>query len=219
VPQLRQPTALMIFNGFTRVAQPPVPYSVIHSLHTPKLKDTIARALETIERSARLQAQLINDLLDISRITSGKLRLSIYPVDLVLVIEAAIDTVRLVAEAKAIQIESVLDPKAGHILGDANRFAGGIYYLMRLSSHLREGISRFSLSALMIMSRSQSAIRVRASVLNFALCLRPFRQAADIKNRQAGLGLGLAIVRHLIELIVGLSKLRVLALGKEQRLP
>jgi len=140
-----------------------VPYSVIHSSYTPEAKSGYhVRALETIERSARLQAQLINDLLDISRITSGKLRLSIYPVDLVLVIEAAIDTVRLVAEAK-LQIESVLDPKAGHILGDANRLQQVIliYYLMRLSSHLREGISRFSLSALMIMSRSQSAIRVR----------------------------------------------------------
>jgi len=73
---------------------------------------------------------LINDLLDISRITSGKLRLSIYPVDLVLVIEAAIDTVRLVAEAKAIQIESVLDPKAGHILGDANRLAGDLEFII-----------------------------------------------------------------------------------------
>jgi len=67
-----------------------------------------------------LQAQLIDDLLDISRIT-WQVRLSIYPVDLVFVIEAAIDTVRLAAEAKTIQIESLLDPTAGHILGDANR--------------------------------------------------------------------------------------------------
>lgn len=186
-------------------------------LHTPKLKaDTIARALETIERSARLQAQLINDLLDISRITSGKLRLSIYPVDLVLVIEAAIDTVRLVAEAKAIQIESVLDPKAGHILGDANRLQQVILNLLSNAikftpqgGHIQVQLERIDDHVQVTVSDTGQGIS--AEFLPYVF--DRFCQA-DSKNRQAGLGLGLAIVRHLIELHSGTVQVESPGIGQ-----
>lgn len=186
-------------------------------LRTPKLKAvTIARALETIERSARLQAQLINDLLDISRITSGKLRLSIYPIDLVAVIEAAIDTVRLLAEAKAIQIESVLDPKAGHILGDANRLQQVILNLLSNAikftpegGHIQVQLERIDEHVQVTVSDTGQGIS--AEFLPYVF--DRFCQA-DSKNRQAGLGLGLAIVRHLVELHSGTVQVESPGIGQ-----
>lgn len=81
----------------------------------------VQQGLETIERNARVQTQLIEDLLDMSRITSGKLRLDVETLEPMLVVEAAIETVRPAAEAKGIRLEKVLDPGAGPIAGDANR--------------------------------------------------------------------------------------------------
>ena len=82
---------------------------------------TFARAIESIERNAKSQAQLIEDLLDISRITSGKLRLDVKPVKLVSIITGAMDSIQPAADAKGVQLEMVLDPVADHIDGDASR--------------------------------------------------------------------------------------------------
>lgn len=84
-------------------------------------KQTTDRALETIERNAKLQAQLIDDLLDISRILRGKMILNLCPVNLITTIEAAIETVSLTAQAKAIEIQKILDPNVGMVSGDTNR--------------------------------------------------------------------------------------------------
>ncbi len=88
------------------------------------------RALETIERNAMLQAQLIEDLLDVSRILRGKLVLNVTPVNLATTIEAALETVHLAAQAKQISIETVLDPSVGQVLGDANRLQQVIWNLL-----------------------------------------------------------------------------------------
>src|SRR5262249_13322258 len=80
-----------------------------------------ARALETIERNAKLQSQLVEDLLDVSRIITGKLRLETRPVDLFSLIEGAVETVRPAAEAKAIRLETTLDSPGGLISGDPDR--------------------------------------------------------------------------------------------------
>src|SRR5262245_31940967 len=88
------------------------------------------RALETIERSARSQAQLIDDLLDISRIVSGKLRLQVRPVDLTEVIEAAIEVVRPAAEAKNIRLQPALDTETGPIAGDPERLQQVVWNLL-----------------------------------------------------------------------------------------
>ncbi|MHC5832464.1 MAG: sensor histidine kinase, partial [Nostoc sp.] len=76
----------------------------------------LKKALETIERNAKLQAQLIEDLLDVSRILQGKLNLNMIPVNLASTIEATMETVRLAAEAKTIQIEMILDRSVGKVL-------------------------------------------------------------------------------------------------------
>ncbi|MCA1994262.1 MAG: CHASE domain-containing protein [Coleofasciculus sp. S288] len=88
------------------------------------------KALETIERNAKLQTQLIEDLLDVSRILRGKLSLNVSPVDLVLVIEAAIEMVRLAAQAKSIEIQTVFDSNIGQVLGDFNRLQQVIWNLL-----------------------------------------------------------------------------------------
>src|SRR5262249_30220267 len=93
-----------------------------HMLRSGKLDEAgVARAVETIDRNARAQSQLISDILDISRIVSGKLRLNVRPVDLTPVVEAALDTVRPSADANAIRVQAVLDPAAGPVSGDADR--------------------------------------------------------------------------------------------------
>ena len=91
---------------------------------------TLNRALETIERNAKLQTQLIEDLLDVSRILQGKLTLHPQPTSLVTVIEAAIDTMRLAAEAKKIQLLSLLNPGVGLVSGDHNRLQQVVWNLL-----------------------------------------------------------------------------------------
>lgn len=100
-------------------------------LRTRKLDAaTTARAVETIERNAKLQKQLIEDLLDVSSIIQGKLSLKVSPINLVAVIEAAIDTVRGAADAKAIQLKSILDDSAGLVNGDADRLQQVMWNLL-----------------------------------------------------------------------------------------
>src|SRR5262249_52114402 len=89
-----------------------------------------ARALETIERSAPTQAQLIDDLLDISRIVAGKLRLEVQPVDVALVIAQAVEVVRPAADAKRIRLETVLDTETGMVSGDPARLQQVVWNLL-----------------------------------------------------------------------------------------
>ena len=102
------------------------------------------RALETIERNARLQAQLIDDLLDVSRIVSGKMRISPRPIDLAPVIESAIDTARPSAQAKDITLVLSIDRNAGTVSADprARSRSSGISYPTRSSSRLKAGAFR-----------------------------------------------------------------------------
>lgn len=87
-------------------------------------------ALETIERNARSQVQLIDDLLDVSRIIMGKIRLNVHAVELLPVIESAMDTVRPAADAKNIRLQLVLDPEAGPVLGDSERLQQIVWNLL-----------------------------------------------------------------------------------------
>jgi signal transduction histidine kinase len=104
-----------------------------HMLRTSALDQTTQdRALETIERNARSQAQLIEDILDVSRIVTGKpgkLRLDVRAVELASVVESAIDAVRPAADAKEIRIHSILDPRAGPVSGDPNRLQQVVWNL------------------------------------------------------------------------------------------
>ncbi len=165
---------------------------------------TAARALEAIERNARLQSQLIEDLLDLSRIISGKIRLTVCPVDLAAVIEAALDQTRPAALAKAIQLELDLDRAAGAMLGDTER-------LQQVVSNILSNAVKFTPTGGHVEVRlerddSEVRIQVRDSGSGIPADLLPhvfdrFRQGDSTTRRaQGGLGLGLAIVREIVEL-------------------
>ncbi|MBW4679216.1 MAG: response regulator [Microcoleus vaginatus WJT46-NPBG5] len=165
---------------------------------------TTARAMETIERSARAQAQLVEDLLDVSRIIQGKLRLNVRPVELALVVEAALDTVRPAADAKAIQLQSLLDPAAGPVAGDSDRLQQIVWNL--LSNAIKFTPKEGRVQVRLEQVNSQVEITVTDTGVGISPDFVPFvferfRQAdSSITRTYSGLGLGLAIVRNLVEL-------------------
>ena len=166
--------------------------------------ETAAQALETIERNAKAQAQLIEDLLDVSRIITGKLRLDIRPVEPVAVINAAIDAVRPAADAKHVRIETVLDPWAGIVSGDPDRLQQVLWNL--LSNAIKFTPKDGSVQIRLERVNSHIEITVSDTGQGIAPEFLPFvfdrfRQADSTLTRaHGGLGLGLAIVRHLVEM-------------------
>ncbi|MDB4994358.1 MAG: multi-sensor hybrid histidine kinase [Myxococcaceae bacterium] len=162
------------------------------------------RALEIIERNAASQAHLIEDLLDASRIVSGKLRLQVGHVDVAKVIELAVDTVRPAADAKGVVLDVVLDPAARSVIADPERLQQIVWNLVNNAVKFtpRGGCVRASLSAL----DEHAIIEIKDSGQGIGPEFLPhvferFRQAENALGRaQGGLGLGLAIAHHLVEL-------------------
>ncbi|MEH2425797.1 MAG: PAS domain S-box protein [Nostoc sp.] len=179
---------------------------------------TTTRALETIERNAKLQTQLIEDLLDVSRILQAKLSLNITPVNLESAIAAAIETVRLAAEAKSIQIQTVLEPNIGQVTGDSNRLQQVIWNLLSNAIKFTPQGGQVEISLESVGSQTQ--LRVRDTGKGISPDFLPyvfdyFRQADGATTRKfGGLGLGLAIVRHIVELHGGTVQAE--SLGEEQ---
>jgi PAS domain S-box-containing protein len=163
-----------------------------------------AIALETIERNARLQARLIDDLLDVSRIITGNLHLELRPIDLSPVVEAARDAVRPTAEAKGIQLQTSLASGKCSIKGDSNRLRQVVWNL--LLNAIKFTPRGGSVSTELSCNDSSVQLTVADTGEGIDADFLPhvfdrFRQAeGSISRRQGGLGLGLAVVRHLVEL-------------------
>ncbi|MEG4627161.1 chemotaxis protein CheB [Microcoleus sp. w1-18aA5] len=172
-------------------------------LRSGKLKEpAVTKALEVIERSARAQSQLIEDILDISRITSGKLQLCICPIDLRLVVQAALEGVQLSAEAKNIQIVSQLIPTT--VLGDINRLQQVVWNLLSNSIKFTPAGGRVEILLSTIENHAQLRVSdtgkgIGAEFLPYIFDRFHQGDASSAKTNQ-GLGLGLSIVRHLVEL-------------------
>jgi PAS domain S-box-containing protein len=162
------------------------------------------RALEAIERATRSQAQLIEDLLDVSRITSGKLRLEVRPIELPPVVEAAIESVRPGAEAKGIRLEVVLDHDAGIVSGDPERLQQVVWNLLSNAVKFTPRAGRIQVRLQRVDSHVEIAVSDTGQGINpqfLPHVFERFRQADSSSTRaHGGLGLGLAIVRHLVEL-------------------
>jgi signal transduction histidine kinase len=164
----------------------------------------LEHGLDTIERNARAQTQLIEDLLDMSRIISGKLRLDIQRIAPISFIEAAIQTIRPAAEAKGIRIEQMLDSQADPISGDPNRLQQVIWNLLSNSVKFTPKGGKVQV----VLQRVDSHLEI--SVADTGQGIKPeflpyvferFRQAdASAARRFGGLGLGLALVKQLVEL-------------------
>ncbi|MCA1555963.1 MAG: PAS domain S-box protein, partial [Acidobacteria bacterium] len=165
---------------------------------------TRKRALETIERNAQSQVQLIDDILDVSRVIRGKLRLNVRPVELTNVIEAAVDSVRPAAEAKGIRLQVVLDSHAGPVSGDPDRLQQIVWNL--LSNAIKFTPKEGRVQVLLARVNSHLELTVSDTGEGIEEAFLPFvfdrfRQADPSTTRKhGGLGLGLAIVRHLVEL-------------------
>ena len=165
---------------------------------------TTVRALEAIERNARAQSQLIEDLLDISRIVTGKLRLDVRPVEPAAVIEAALDAVRPAAESRSIALETALEPQREPVYADPDRLQQVVWNLLTNAIKftppgglVEVRLERVGASVEIVVQDTGQGIP--ADLLPYIF--DRFRQADRSSTRsQGGLGIGLALVRHLVEL-------------------
>jgi PAS domain S-box-containing protein len=188
--ELRTPLNAML--GWTRL------------LRTGRLDEaSMARALRIIERNAQIQEQLIADILDVSRIVTGKLRLEVRPIELVPVANAAMDAVRPAAQAKGVRLESVLDLEAA-VLGDPDRLQQVVWNL--LVNAIKFTPPGGAVTLRLAAAGPYAAITVTDTGEGIAPTLLPFifdrfmQGDASATRPHGGLGLGLAIVRHIVEL-------------------
>jgi signal transduction histidine kinase len=191
--------------------------TVSHELRTPlsailgwtiiarrnSISPDVERALTTIERNARAQIRIIEDVLDVGRIISGKLQLEVAPTDVADAIEGAVETVRPAADAKQVALDVAIDPDAGVIAADAER-------LQQIACNLLSNAVKFTpkgghvtvsarrTASSVVIRVSDDGEGVRAEFLPYLF--EPFRQAdGSTTRRHGGLGLGLAIVKQLVD--------------------
>ena len=165
---------------------------------------TTARALDVIVRQSNSQVQLIDDLLDVSRMSVGKMRLDVRQVDLPAVVEHALDAVRPAAAAKSIRLQPVLDPRGGPVVGDPDRLQQVVWNLLMNAVKFTPRNGRVQLYLQRVTSHVEIVVSddgpgIPPEVLPFIF--EPFRQGDSSSTRaHSGLGLGLALVRHLVDL-------------------
>jgi PAS domain S-box-containing protein len=175
-----------------------------HLLRTGQLDESQrVRAIEVIDRNAKAQSQIVADVLDVSRIVMGKLRLDVHPVELETVVEEAVDTLRPAAAAKEIQIETALSPGA-RVSGDPDRLQQVVWNLVSNAikftpsgGHIRASLRQVDGHVEVVVEDSGAGIRPDFLPHVF----ERFRQSDSSSTRaHGGLGLGLALVRHIVEL-------------------
>lgn len=166
--------------------------------------DETARALETIERSTRAQNRIISDLLDVSRIITGKLRMNVRPINLASVIESAVEALRPAADAKEIALDVIVNGGAGPVSGDSDRMRQIVWNLVSNAIKFTPNEGRVQVK----LDRVGADVEITVSDTGAGIdpeflpyVFDRFRQGdSSSTRRQGGLGLGLAIVRHLTEM-------------------
>ena len=168
------------------------------------LEDQTRHAIETILRNAQTQTQLVADLLDVSRIVTGQLRLNVRSFQLIPVIEASIEVVQPAADAKSIRIDTILDPSAGPVAGDPDRMQQIFWNLLSNAVKFTQRGGRIQVRLQRINSHVEVVVSDTGRGVDPKLLphiFERFRQGDSSTTREhGGLGLGLAIVRHLVEL-------------------
>ena len=207
--------------------------TVSHELRTPltailgwsrlleggNLDDSITQqAVETIGRNAKAQAQIVDDILDVSRIITGNLYIDLRPLTVVPVVENAINVVRPTADAKGIKIETYFDSSPATISGDANRLQQVVWNLLSNAVKFTHSGGRVCVKVSIVgpaveISVSDTGQGISKEFLPFVF--DRFRQADSTTTRQhGGLGLGLAIARHLVEIHGGTIEAESLGEGR-----
>ena len=167
-------------------------------------EETTVNALEVIERNARAQAEIIDDILDVSRIVTGKFHVDAQPLELARIIESAVDTLRPAAAAKSITLNLTLDETGGLVSGDHDRLQQIIWNLVSNAIKFTPPGGQVEI----LQERTESEMEISVSDTGIGIdehflphVFERFRQADSSSTRQhGGLGLGLSIVRHLVEL-------------------
>ena len=180
--------------------------------------EKVRRGVQVIERNARAQAQLVDDLLDVSRIVSGKMRLQVAEVDPIVVVQAALETVRPSAEARQVRLLPVLDPQAGPILGDADRLQQAVWNLLSNAIKFTPRDGRVQVRLARVDSHIEIAVTDTGVGIAPAFLPRVFERFlqadASVSREYGGLGLGLSIARQLAELHGGTIEAHSEGLGK-----
>jgi signal transduction histidine kinase len=203
--ELRTPLNAMF--GWTQVAQ-----------QNPANVDLVSKSLAVIDRNIRLQTKLIEDLLDMTAIVSGKIRLDVQPVNLADVIENAIASIKPSADAKSIRIESVIDPLAANVVGDAGRFQQVLWNLLTNAVKFTDKGGKIvtvleRVNSHVELSVTDTGRGIDASFLPYVF--DRFSQAdASTRRQHGGLGIGLALVKSLIELSGGNVRVTSPGLGQ-----
>ncbi len=162
------------------------------------------RGLETLERNATWLTQIVEDVLDVSRIVSGKIRLDVQPVELPLIVDNAVATVQPAADAKGVRLHTLIDPRVGPVSGDPDRLQQVVWNLVSNAVKFTPKQGRVQVR----LERVNSHIEVSVSDTGIGIShdflpyvFERFRQAeAGTTRKTGGLGLGLAIVRHIVEM-------------------
>jgi PAS domain S-box-containing protein len=203
--ELRTPLNAML--GWTQVLK-----------RQPALQGALLEGLDVIERNARMQAQIIEDLLDMSRIVSGKIRLDVQRVDLASVVEAAVTAIRPTAQAKGIRLQVVLDPLARAVSGDPHRLQQVFWNLLTNALKFTPKDGRVSVTLERVNSHLEVSVSDNGEGIDPAFLphvFERFRQADASTSRQyGGLGLGLSIVKQLVELHGGSVSAKSAGAGK-----
>ncbi|HEY7449966.1 MAG TPA: PAS domain S-box protein [Vicinamibacterales bacterium] len=168
------------------------------------------RGIETLERNATSLTQIVEDVLDVSRIVSGKIRLDVQPVELALVVHNAVATVQPAADAKGIRVQAIVDPRVGPISGDPDRLQQVVWNLLSNAVKFTPKGGRIQVRLERVNSHvelvvSDTGLGIRRDFLPYVF--ERFRQAeAGTTRKIGGLGLGLSIVRHIVEMHGGTVK-------------
>jgi PAS domain S-box-containing protein len=166
--------------------------------------DKVSHAIETLERNATALTQIVDDVLDISRIVSGKFRLDVQPVEIPLIVHNAVATVRPAADAKGILLQTIIDPRVGPVSGDPDRLQQVVWNLLSNAVKFTPKKGRVQVR----VQRVNSQIEIQVSDTGVGIhddflphVFERFRQADSGTTRKTGgLGLGLSIVRHIVEI-------------------
>jgi CheY-like chemotaxis protein len=167
-------------------------------------QDKIGPALETLERNARWLTQIVEDVLDVSRIVTGKIRLDVQTVQLPLVVDNAVATIQPTAEAKGVRVQTIVDPGIPPVAGDPDRLQQVLWNLLSNAVKFTPRGGRVQVRLQRVNSHVEIAVSdtgagIRPDFLPFVF--ERFRQAeSPVTRKTGGLGLGLAIVRHLVEM-------------------